>query len=330
VTPLEKKTGLVENAGIWINHVESTDRQVVTAHAVRAQLDRILAAEMFASAGRISRLLRYVVERTMAGDGPQLKEYVLGIDVFDRDEAYDPRLDSIVRVEVRRLRARLDEYYRGPGTADPVVITIPRGAYAPVFSPAAPLPPAGRAAADATPRVGPDAADRAAHAVRALTAVGFFAVVLTAILAAAVVSRRSAVPAAEASTVRSIAVLPFEHYSIDAADTMTAARLTDSVTTELARLGTLSVVSRTTASRYAGRSGALREIAKGLDADFVMESTVTIEGSHLWVVARLVSGPRDRKVWVGEYDAPVSAIGELSRRIAVESAAGALHYDLAH
>jgi TolB-like protein len=312
------------------NHVEIRPApQVVTPDAVRAQLDRILAADLFANTGRISRLLRYVVERTIAGDGPQLKEYVLGTDVFDRGDGYDPRLDSIVRVEVRRLRARLDEYYRGPGAADPVVITIPRGAYAPVFS--APLPSAVSAPADAIPPMGPDPSARPVRAFRWLAATGLVAVVLAAMFVAAVVSRRSAVPsAAEASTVRSIVVLPFEHYSTDPAHAMTAARLTDSVTTELARLGTLSVVSRTTASQYADGLRAAREIATALDADFIMESTVRIEGGHLSVVARLVSGPLDRKVWVGEYDAPVSAIGELSRRIAAESAAGALKYQAPH
>jgi adenylate cyclase len=311
------------------NHVEIRPAPpVVTADAVRAQLDRILAADLFANTGRISRLLRYVVERTIAGDGPQLKEYVLGIDVFDRGDGYDPRLDSIVRVEVRRLRARLDEYYRGPGAADPVLITIPRGAYAPVFS--APLPSAVSAEADSPPPMGPDASARSARAFRWLAATGLVAVVLAAMFVAAVVSRRSALPSAEASTVRSIAVLPFEHYSTDPADAMTAARLTDGVTTELARLGTLSVVSRTTASQYADGGRAAREIATALDADFIMESTVRIEGGHLTVVARLVRGQLDRKVWVGEYDAPVSAMEELSRRIAAESAIGALQYQPPH
>ena len=292
---------------------------------VRGQLERMLASEIFTNAGRMSRLLRYVVERTMDGDGPQLKEYVLGTDVFDRGESYDPRLDSIVRVEARRLRARLDEYYRGPGAADPVVITIPRGAYAPVFSPA-PAVPRGDStpeapAPPAAPEPGPPARSLRSPAVLALVAV-----VLTAMLLAGAVWRRAGTPAAEASPAASIAVLPFEHYSTDAADAMTAARLTDSVTTALARLGTLSVVSRTTLSGYAGDLRPAREIARDLDADFIMESTITRDGGRLRVVTRLVNGELDRKIWVGEFDAAASEIEDLSRRIATESAAGALTY----
>src|SRR5262245_32743314 len=102
---------------------------------VRAELDRILASPGLAGADRASRFLRYVVERTLAGEGDQLKEYVVGRDVFDRGDDYDPRVDSIVRVEAGRLRSKIDEYYSGPGRADDVVIQLRRGSYAPVFEP---------------------------------------------------------------------------------------------------------------------------------------------------------------------------------------------------
>ena len=89
------------------------------ADAVRAQLDRILASPGFVNADRLSRFLRFVVERTLAGEGDQLKEYLLGTEVFDRPSDYDPRLDSIVRVEARRLRAKLAEFYAGPRAPRP-------------------------------------------------------------------------------------------------------------------------------------------------------------------------------------------------------------------
>ena len=52
---------------------------------VRAELDRILASKGFASAGRISKLLRYVVDKTLGGETDQLKEYAVGIEVLERD-----------------------------------------------------------------------------------------------------------------------------------------------------------------------------------------------------------------------------------------------------
>ena len=99
------------------------------ADAIRAQLDRLLASRGFAGAGRLSRFLRYVVERTLAGEGDEVKEYVVGVEVFDRREPYDPRVDSIVRVEAGRLRSKLDEYYIGEGADDEIRISLPRGGY---------------------------------------------------------------------------------------------------------------------------------------------------------------------------------------------------------
>ena len=72
--------------------------------SVQAQLEKILCANSFASAESLRRLLRFVVERSLQGRSEELKEYVLGVEVFDRGEQFDPRLDTIVRVQGRKLR----------------------------------------------------------------------------------------------------------------------------------------------------------------------------------------------------------------------------------
>ncbi len=94
---------------------------------------RILASEAFANSKRLRRFLAYVVEKTLAGQVDDVKEYNIALAVFDRDESFDPRMDSIVRVEARRLRHQLTAYYQGEGRLDPVIIELPRGAYVPVF-----------------------------------------------------------------------------------------------------------------------------------------------------------------------------------------------------
>ena len=104
-----------------------------TGEEARAQLERLLASAALAGSTRLRRFLSFTVERALAGDGQPLKEYTVGIEVFDRGPDYDPRIDSIVRVEAGRLRARLDEYYRGEGSDDSVIISIPRGGYTPIF-----------------------------------------------------------------------------------------------------------------------------------------------------------------------------------------------------
>jgi TolB-like protein/Flp pilus assembly protein TadD len=77
--------------------------------------------------------LRYVVEQTLAGRSGEIKEYVVGVEVFGRGNDFDPRLDSIVRVEARKVRTKLAEYYASAGARDPVSIELPKGSYAPLI-----------------------------------------------------------------------------------------------------------------------------------------------------------------------------------------------------
>src|SRR5262245_27000713 len=117
-----------------------TDMVQPTSDQITRQLDRILASDGFANADRMSAFLRYVVGRVLAGEADQVKEYVIGVEVFGRNPEFDPRLDSIVRVEARRLRTKVDEYYAGPGARDDVVIQLRRGSYAPSFELRQPAP----------------------------------------------------------------------------------------------------------------------------------------------------------------------------------------------
>jgi serine/threonine-protein kinase len=103
--------------------------------SIDAELDRVLASGAFLRSRRISRFLRFIVEAAREGRSDELKESVIGVAVFDREASYDPRQDPIVRVEARRLRARLTEYYDGPGGSRPWMIELPKGGYAPKFVP---------------------------------------------------------------------------------------------------------------------------------------------------------------------------------------------------
>jgi len=100
---------------------------------VRGQLERIVGSGSFARAPRLRRFLIYVVEEALGGRADRLKEYTLGVEVFDRGEGFDPRSDPIVRVDARRLRARLERYYDEEGAADSVEIGFARGSYVPRF-----------------------------------------------------------------------------------------------------------------------------------------------------------------------------------------------------
>jgi len=100
---------------------------------IAEQLNRILASRAFRQADRLKRFLAFIVEETLAGRGEQLKEFAVGVEVFGKPESFDPRNDPIVRVQARRLRAHLALYYREEGQADPLVLELPKGGYAPIF-----------------------------------------------------------------------------------------------------------------------------------------------------------------------------------------------------
>ena len=108
-------------------------REDVSEEAIREQLSRIVESAIFAQSERLSRFLRFTVETTLAGGADQLKEYLIGTEVYDRKPPYHPNVDSIVRSEARRLRSKLKDYYECDGKADPVFIYYRIGSYVPVF-----------------------------------------------------------------------------------------------------------------------------------------------------------------------------------------------------
>jgi len=100
---------------------------------VQQALDRMLASATFQQVDRLKRFIAFIVSEALAGRGDQLKEYVIGVQVFGKEVAFDPRTDPIVRVQARRLRTRLARYYREEGQNTEVVIDLPKGGYVPVF-----------------------------------------------------------------------------------------------------------------------------------------------------------------------------------------------------
>ncbi len=111
----------------------STDVEI-SPQEIEAELDKILASPLFRRAPGQSRFLEFVVRKTLEGSADLIKEYSIGLEVFDRrSDDYDTGLDPAVRVEAGRLRFRLAEYYKGCGEHDPIQIQLPKGTYAPVL-----------------------------------------------------------------------------------------------------------------------------------------------------------------------------------------------------
>ena len=115
--------------------------------AVRDQLAKMLASGVFARAPRLKAFLQFTVNETLAGRGDSLKELVLASELYGKGFDFDPETNAMVRVDARRLRDKLREYY-AEHPADAVVISLPKGSYAPSFhfapTTAVPKPASGR------------------------------------------------------------------------------------------------------------------------------------------------------------------------------------------
>ena len=99
----------------------------------RAELEAVLQSGLFNRAPHLVRFLTYICERYFEGCTEQIKEYTIGVEALGRAPGFDPKKDSIVRVEAHRLRKRLNEYYAGAGAGHRLRIVIPNGQYIPQF-----------------------------------------------------------------------------------------------------------------------------------------------------------------------------------------------------
>lgn len=114
--------------GIWLTEFTEESRREILQH-----LANVLESRRFASAERNAGFLRCVVEKALAGRTEEIKETVIAMEVYGRSAGYDPKSDSIVRVEASRLRQKLRLYYEGEGPDSPIRIHLPSGSYIPRF-----------------------------------------------------------------------------------------------------------------------------------------------------------------------------------------------------
>ena len=104
-----------------------------TREEIETQLTSVLASRHFRQARSLEKFLTFVVNRSLAGETDRLKELSIGIEVFQRPIDFDPRIDTVVRVQAANLRRKLSEYYLEEGLGDRVLIDLPKGHYVPTF-----------------------------------------------------------------------------------------------------------------------------------------------------------------------------------------------------
>jgi TolB-like protein len=281
----------------------------VSAESVRAALERVLASRCFRSAETLSRLLRYTVEQGLEGRGDRLKEYSLGVDVLGRGPRFDPRVDSVVRVEASRLRSRLAEYYRTEGADDPIRIEIPRGSYIPRITAARPEFSLVKTGNPAKGRSGTKRTKLVLWSSAVLTAA-----LLLWIAALSVNPRFMDRPA---STPPSVAVLPFATAGLGKDASWLGPALTAEVTDALTKLPGLNIAARSSVLDLKNRGAGIRDIGRQLGVAVVLDGSIHQVGDHLRVTAELIGTGDGYYRWSHTYEGAAADISTMPAKIAL-------------
>ena len=102
--------------GIYAQHRNESEVSFCpAAEVLREQVERVVSDPLFCNSKRYSNLLRFIAERSLDGRNGDLKERIIGIEVFGRNPGYDTSLDATVRVAAAEVRKRLALYYRQTG-----------------------------------------------------------------------------------------------------------------------------------------------------------------------------------------------------------------------
>ncbi len=223
---------------------------------LRDEVGRVLSSACFARSDRTSKLLRFLVERQLEGRENELKESVIGVEVFGRRPDYDPKVDSTVRTEATRLRARLNKYYSTEGSQNPIVIDLPKGGYVPSFR---------------QPDSVPDVQRAGSKRFWLVAVLAGFAVITTAIGAWWVLRQSGPIP---------IGVLPLTNLSQDPANDYFADGLTNEIIRNLSIIDGLAVRSQTSSFSFNGKPPNVREAGKQLGADYILEGPSCVRDSN--------------------------------------------------
>ncbi len=250
--------------------------------AIRGQLSVVLESPLFTHAERLARFLRFVVNETLKGRADRLNQYAIAIDVFDRDETFDPAIDAIVRVEAGRLRSKLLEYYADLGTNDPIRFELPKRSYGATFH--------HRSVSD----------DSRSTADAELEHEAF---------------SRDDLAVPMKLTDPTIAVLPFVNMSPDPEQEYFADGVTEDLITDLSRLPGIAVISRHSTFTYKGAAISVQQVCEELGANLVLEGSVRKVGNTVRITAQLIEGFSGQHLWAQRYDRDLENIFEIQDEV---------------
>jgi TolB-like protein len=279
-----------------------TGGSITDQEAIRAHLETVIASPLLANSPRRAQLLRYLCTRALSGADGEVNEYAIGVDVFDKPPSFDPRIDSIVRTEMGRLRQKLREYYATRAQTSTVRIELPLRSYVPTFTsvsieePPAAMPPQ-------------------TVATRKTTLLIFLSLLFIAAVAAWAIRARTARPSEMA-----IVVLPFLNLTGESSQEYLGDSLTDELTEALAESPDLRVVARTSAFQFKGKNQDIREIGRALNAGAVLEGSISNRENQFRVVVQLIRAADGYHLWSHTYEEPLADLSRVETEIAASTA----------
>ena len=284
---------------------------------VRDHLKEVLQSHEFASSKRAQEFLTLLVERALAGEFDLLRERMIGAELFQRPVGYDTANDPVVRVKATEVRKKLALYYLERTSKSDVRIDLPSGTYVPQFlfepdkMPADhPLQAVGDSGQqsqavghrETEPSGYPSrfASEQKTMSLWFRSAIAALAIGVLA-LAGYLGYRAWRSNSLARTSIRSIAIMPFDNVSGDPRQDYFADGMTEELIADLGRVSSLHVISKTSSMSYKGTKKALPEIAKELSVDGVVEGTVLRDGNQVRITVDLIDARTDHPIWTHSY-----------------------------
>lgn len=247
----------------------------IESKAVVDQLNKILGSDQFARAFRIKKLLKFLVNETLAGRAHQIKAFTIGMAVFDRASDFDPQADPIVRINAARLRRHLNDYYDNWGQDSEIRIAVPKGTYVPSFH-----------------WIQPSPGDRKALDRDACVA----------LLGEETGAGKSALGFTEPV----IAILPFSDVGDDGTPAYLLDGLSDELSSLLALFDDIKVIDYFSMIKFRGRLIGIREIGRKLGADFLISGSIKTEKDSIKIRTSLSEAKSAIQIWTRVFERPLS------------------------